>query len=118
MCIFSTLAFHLNFLDSGITRLFLFFLGLIFFAAFVGIAVCALAFRFGGRAHVGATSIVSLLILLSGIYYPVEILPDPTPFSLIFHSIDLFSRILPLLLRIYSEEHQPSPFGISSHCPL
>jgi ABC-2 type transport system permease protein len=77
MCIFSTLAFHLNFLDSGITRLFLFFIGLIFFAAFVGITVCALAFRFGGRAHVGATSIVSLLILLSGIYYPVEILPTP-----------------------------------------
>jgi ABC-2 type transport system permease protein len=80
MCFFSSLVFHLNFFDSGITRLFLFFLGLVFFAAFVGIAVCALAFRFGGRAHVGATSIVSILILLSGIYYPVEVLPEPFRF--------------------------------------
>ena len=77
MCIFSSLAFRLNFFDSGVFRLFLFFIGLVFFAAFVGISVCALAFRFGGRAHVGATSIVSILILLSGIYYPVEILPRP-----------------------------------------
>lgn len=75
LCIFSSLTFHLNFLDSGITRLSLFFLGLTFFSAFVGIVVCAIAFRFGGRAHVGATSIVSILILLSGIYYPVDILP-------------------------------------------
>jgi ABC-2 type transport system permease protein len=77
MCIVSSCIFHLNFFNSGITRLFLFFGGLVFFAAFVGITVCALAFRFGGRAHVGATSMVSILTLLSGIYYPVEVLPQP-----------------------------------------
>jgi len=77
MCVFSSLLFHLNFFASGMARLFLFFTGLIFFAASVGISVCALAFRFGGRAHVGATSLVSVLILLSGIYYPVEVLPKP-----------------------------------------
>ena len=75
LCIFSSLAFHLNFLDAGIGRLLLFFLGLTYFSAFVGMVVCALAFRFGGRAHVGATFIVSILVLVSGIYYPVEILP-------------------------------------------
>jgi ABC-2 type transport system permease protein len=54
-----------------------FYLGLILFSAVIGIVVCALAFRFGGRAHVGATSIVSVLILLSGIYYPIDVLPEP-----------------------------------------
>ena len=90
LCIFSSLAFHLNFLNSGIARLSLFFIGLTFFAAFVGIAVCALAFRFGGRAHVGATSIVSILILVSGIYYPIEILPRPLQFVASFIPLTYF----------------------------
>jgi len=77
MFVLSSVFFHLNFFDAGMTRLFLFFSGLVFFSASVGISVCALAFRFGGRAHVGATSIVSILTLLSGIYYPVQILPQP-----------------------------------------
>ena len=77
---FSSLLFRLNFLGSGIIRVSLFFLGLTLFSAFVGILVCAIAFRFGGRAHVGATSIVSILILLSGIYYPVDVLPEPLRF--------------------------------------
>jgi ABC-2 type transport system permease protein len=80
LCIFSSLAFHLHFLDAGIGRLVLFFLGLTYFSASVGMAVCALAFRFGGRAHVGATFIVSVLVLVSGIYYPVEILPKALRF--------------------------------------
>jgi ABC-2 type transport system permease protein len=75
MGLFSSLAFQLNFLSAGILRLLLFFLGLTCFAASIGMLVCALAFYIGGRAHVGATFIVSLLILLSGIYYPIEILP-------------------------------------------
>lgn len=75
LCVISSLAFNLNFLDAGLGRLLLFFLCLTYFSASVGMAVCALAFSFGGRAHVGATFIVSVLILVSGIYYPVEILP-------------------------------------------
>ncbi|OGP91403.1 MAG: hypothetical protein A2156_12180 [Deltaproteobacteria bacterium RBG_16_48_10] len=80
LCVFSSVAFHLNFFDAGIVRLLLFFLGLTFFTASVGMVVCALAFRFGGRAHVGATFIVSVLVLVSGIYYPVEILPKALRF--------------------------------------
>ena len=74
---FSAYAFGFRFLEQGLGPLAAFFGGLILSSAVVGIVVCALAFRFGGRAHVGATSIVSVLILLSGIYYPVEILPQP-----------------------------------------
>lgn len=74
---FSAWAFDFRFLKQGWAPLALFYLGLTVTAAVVGIVVCALAFRFGGRAHVGATSLVSVLILLSGIYYPVDVLPDP-----------------------------------------
>ncbi len=74
---FSAYAFGFQFLYSGIIPLFAFYAGLILSSAVIGIIVCALALRFGGRAHVGATSIVSVLILLSGIYYPVEVLPQP-----------------------------------------
>lgn len=74
---FSAYAFGFRFLDSGITPLLLFYFGLILSSAVIGVIVCALALRFGGRAHVGATSMVSILILLSGIYYPVDVLPQP-----------------------------------------
>ena len=90
LSIFSSLVFHLNFFEPGVVRLSLFFLGLIFFSASIGIVVCALAFRFGGRAHAGATSIVSILILVSGIYYPVEILPGPLQFVASFIPLTYF----------------------------
>ena len=77
LSVFSTYAFGFRFLDQGLLPLALFYLGLALTSAVVGIIVCALAFRFGGRSHVGATSIVSVLILLSGIYYPVDVLPQP-----------------------------------------
>jgi len=72
---FSAGTFGFRFLDHGLLPIGWFFGGLLLTSAAVGIAVCALAFRFGGRAHVGANSIVSVLVLLSGIYYPVEVLP-------------------------------------------
>jgi len=74
---FSVWAFGFRFLGSGPSALLLFYLGLVLSSAVIGVAVITLAFRFGGRAHVGATSIVSVLILLSGIYYPVSVLPQP-----------------------------------------
>jgi ABC-2 type transport system permease protein len=74
---FSAYSFGFRFLNSGIIPLLFFYFGLILSSAVIGIIVCSLAFRFGGRAHVGATSIVSILILLSGIYYPVNVLPQP-----------------------------------------
>ncbi len=74
---FSAYAFGFRFLQQGLLPIAWFFCGLLFTSAAVGIFVCALAFRFGGRAHVGANSIVSVMILLSGIYYPVDVLPGP-----------------------------------------
>jgi ABC-2 type transport system permease protein len=77
LVVFSANAFGFSLFVSGVLPLVFFYLGLILFSAVIGIVVCALAFRFGGRAHVGATSIVSVLILLSGIYYPIDVLPEP-----------------------------------------
>lgn len=113
MCSFSSFAFHLNFLESGIARLFLFFLGLILFAASVGIAVCALAFRFGGRAHVGATSIVSILILLSGIYYPVEVLPRPLELAASFIPLTYFLEYFRSFYGFTMKSHNPILIGFS-----
>jgi ABC-2 type transport system permease protein len=73
---FSAYAFGFRFYDQGPAPLAAFFLGLVLSSAVIGIVVCALAFRFGGRAHVGATSIVSVVVVLSGIYYPTEVLPE------------------------------------------
>ncbi|MFH1123317.1 MAG: ABC transporter permease, partial [Pseudomonadota bacterium] len=39
------------------------------------ILVCILVLTFGNRAEVAAWSLVSLMLLLCGIYYPVSILP-------------------------------------------
>jgi ABC-2 type transport system permease protein len=74
---FSAYAFGFRFLEPGPGPLTLFFLGLTLTSAVVGILVCALAFRLGGRSHVAANSMVSVLTLISGIYFPVDILPTP-----------------------------------------
>lgn len=111
LSIFSSLAFHINFFDSGIVRLFLFFLGLTFFAASIGMAVCALAFRFGGRAHVGATSIVSILILVSGIYYPIEVLPRPLQFVASFIPLTYFLEYFRSFYGFAMESRNPLLLG-------
>jgi ABC-2 type transport system permease protein len=71
-------------------------------SAVLGILVCALAFRLGGRSHVAANSIVSVLILLSGIYYPVEVLPDP---------VRVLSSLIPLT---YFLEYFRSFYGFTT----
>jgi ABC-2 type transport system permease protein len=105
---FSHWAFGFRFLQPGLAPLMAFYLGLLLTAAVIGIIVCALAFRFGGRAHVGASSIVSILTLLSGIYYPIEVLPQP---------LRILAACLPLT---YFLEYFRSFFGfeVSSGSPL
>jgi ABC-2 type transport system permease protein len=75
LSLFSAYAFGFRFLQPGFAVLASFFLGLMLTSAVVGMLVCALAFTYGGRSHVAANSIVSVLVLLSGIYYPIEVLP-------------------------------------------
>ena len=68
--------FNFDFRVPGIGPLALFLFGLFLCAATVGILVCILVLIFGNRADVAAWSLVSLMLLVCGIYYPVSILPD------------------------------------------
>jgi ABC-2 type transport system permease protein len=67
--------FDFNFMSAGAGPLSLFILGLFLNAAVVGMLVCILVLLFGNRAEVAAWSLVSLMLLVCGIYYPVTILP-------------------------------------------
>lgn len=69
--------FHFNFLLPGFGPVCLFLFGLFLSAAMVGILVCVLVLLFGQHAEIAAWSLVSLMLLLCGIYYPISILPYP-----------------------------------------
>jgi len=79
LSIFSALAFGFNFLRPGLVPLCVFLLGLFLISALIGVSVCILVLLFGYNAEVAAWSMVSLLYLVCGIYYPVSILPFPLP---------------------------------------
>jgi ABC-2 type transport system permease protein len=72
----SFLLFDFNFTVPGWWPIALFMLGLFLSAASVGILVCILVLTLGNRAEVAAWSLVSLMLLLCGIYYPISILPE------------------------------------------
>ena len=67
--------FGFDFTLPGTGPVALFILGLFLCAATVGILVCILVLIFGNRADVAAWSLVSLMLLVCGIYYPITILP-------------------------------------------
>ena len=77
LALFSTHAFHFDCLKPGIGALGLFLLGLFLTSALVGITVCILVLVFGHKAEVAAWSLVSLMLLICGIYYPISMLPAP-----------------------------------------
>jgi ABC-2 type transport system permease protein len=68
--------FNFDFRIPGIGPLGLFLFGLFLCAASVGVLVCILVLIFGNRADVAAWSLVSLMLLVCGIYYPISILPE------------------------------------------
>jgi ABC-2 type transport system permease protein len=71
----SYLFFDFDFKVPGALPMCLFVLGLFLSAAMVGVFVCILVLTFGNRAEVAAWSLVSLMLLVCGVYYPVSILP-------------------------------------------
>jgi ABC-2 type transport system permease protein len=71
----SYLIFDFDFTVPGPAPLLLFAGGLFLSAAMVGLFVCILVLTLGNRAEVAAWSLVSLMLLVCGIYYPVSILP-------------------------------------------
>jgi ABC-2 type transport system permease protein len=72
----SFLLFNFNFTVPGWWPIVLFMVGLFLSAATVGILVSILVLTLGNRAEVAAWSLVSLMLLVCGIYYPISILPE------------------------------------------
>jgi len=79
LSIASTFAFGFDFLRPGFGPLILFLLGLFLTSALIGMSVCILVLLFGYKAEVAAWSLVSLMVLICGVYYPISILPFPLP---------------------------------------
>jgi ABC-2 type transport system permease protein len=73
----SYLIFDFSFTVPGPLPTGLYIFGLFLSAATVGAFVCILVLTFGNRAEVAAWSMVSLMLLLCGIYYPISVLPRP-----------------------------------------
>ncbi len=67
--------FGFNFLEGGIVPVVIFLAGIFAVAAVIGITVCISILIFGQKADVAAWSLSGIILLLSGIYYPVEVLP-------------------------------------------
>jgi ABC-2 type transport system permease protein len=77
LSMFSAFAFDFDFLRAGLGPLVFFLLGLFLISILVGMCVCILVLLFGYKAEVAAWSLVSLMYMICGIYYPISVLPSP-----------------------------------------
>ncbi len=75
MGLLSMVFFNMDLSRPGILGLVLFLGGLFLNAGLVGVLVLILVLRFGHRAEVAAWAFSYFLLLLCGLYYPVNILP-------------------------------------------
>ncbi|MCS7121172.1 MAG: ABC transporter permease [Archaeoglobaceae archaeon] len=64
-------------LKVPIDSLLLFLLGIFLSAMLVGIFNCILILTFGRRSEIFAWTLSGIIMIFCGIYYPVEILPEP-----------------------------------------
>ena len=69
-------AFRFNPFSAGFASVAVLLLGCFLTAWVVGVFVCVLIMLFGGRAETSAWASINLVLALSGIYYPVSVLPD------------------------------------------
>lgn len=83
----SHIIFDFNFATPGVLPICLFLVGLFLSSAMIGILVSILVLTVGNRAEVAAWSLVSLMLLICGIYYPVSILPS---------WIIVFAKLMPI----------------------
>lgn len=75
MAIIGGRAFGFDFLGAGVGRVTLFLLGCFLTALVIGLLVCALVLLWGTRAETSAWAAVNFFVMLSGIYYPIAVLP-------------------------------------------
>jgi ABC-2 type transport system permease protein len=77
LVLFAFVSFDFNFLSAGAVPLFWFMTGLFLSALALGIVVCVLLVIVGHKAEVVTYYISTLLMMLCGIYYPIDVLPQP-----------------------------------------
>jgi ABC-2 type transport system permease protein len=77
LAMFALYAFDFNFLEAGAVPLFWFMTGIFLNALALGIVVCVLLVIVGHKAEVVTYYISTLLMMLCGIYYPIDVLPQP-----------------------------------------
>jgi len=68
-------SFGFDFIGGGPGPLALFLLGCFLTSLIIGLLVCSLVVLFGTRAETSAWAAVNFVVMLSGIYYPISILP-------------------------------------------
>ncbi len=97
--------FGFHFLEGGVLPVLAFLAGVFAVAAVIGITVCISILTFGQKADVAAWSLSGLILLISGIYYPVEVLPQ---------ALQLLARAIPLtyFLEYYRSIFIPGPHNL------
>lgn len=94
--------FGFKFQTGGLIPPLIFLIGVFAMAAIIGIVVCISILTFGQKADVAAWSLSGLILLFSGIYYPVDVLPA---------FLQSVSRAIPLtyFLEYYRSVFIPGP---------
>ncbi len=102
LIVVSRYLFGFDFQSGGLLPVLIFLAGVFATAAVIGITVCISILTFGQKADVAAWSISGLILLVSGIYYPVEVLPPV---------LQMFARAVPLtyFLEYYRSIFIPGP---------
>jgi len=98
--------FGFDFREGGLLPVLIFLAGVFAVAAVIGIAVCISILTFGQKADVAAWSLSGLILLVSGIYYPVDVLPP---------ALQVLSRAIPLtyFLEYYRSVFIPGPHNLA-----
>jgi ABC-2 type transport system permease protein len=106
LAVVSRYLFGFDFLEGGPLPVLIFLAGVFATAVVIGITVCISILTFGQKADVAAWSLSGMILLVSGIYYPVEVLPP---------LLQTFARIIPLtyFLEYYRSIFIPGPHNLA-----
>ncbi|MCX8206370.1 MAG: ABC transporter permease [Methanothrix sp.] len=103
LVVISRILFGFDFLAGGVHTVVIFLAGVFAVSAIIGMIVCISILLFGQKADVAAWSLSGVIMLISGIYYPVSVLPEP---------LQLMARAVPLT---YFLEYYRSAYGFGDH---
>ena len=106
LAIVSHYLFGFDFREGGLLPVLIFLAGVFATAAVIGITVCISILTFGQKADVAAWSLSGMILLVSGIYYPVEVLPPV---------LQMLARAIPLtyFLEYYRSIFIPGPHHLA-----